>query len=263
VPTRERLLFEPDTLSGLLFGDTQYAAGDMVLVAGCSDGSQVVPLARQSPGATFLTVAASAESLIAAQSKARAARLKNVRFQRLELDSMSFAAETFDHVFACLLLGHLAEPQRALAQLRNVLKAGGSITVIEGDEGSAFFHPDSVLARKAIQSAIEARAREGGNATIGRSLYPLLTRAGFMDVNVSPRVVYRDERRARWADKLVIRRFAATVAAAAERVEAHELMDKAAWTEGLTDLQRAVAADATFSYTFFRAVALKPMDGLS
>ena len=64
--------------------------------------------------------------------------------------SISFSDESFDHVFACFVLEHLSDPVGALRALRRVLKRGGSITLIEGDHGSTFFHPDSVMAKRAV-----------------------------------------------------------------------------------------------------------------
>ena len=44
--------------------------------------------------------------------------------------------------------------------------------MIEGDHGSAYFHPDSAAARAAIACQVELQARAGGDALIGRQLYP-------------------------------------------------------------------------------------------
>ena len=80
----------------------------------------------------------------------------------------------------------------ALAILGTLIKPGGTITVIEGDHGSTYFHPDSAFARKAIQCQVDLQKQSGGNANIGRELFPLLKNAGFESVSVSPRMVYVD-----------------------------------------------------------------------
>ena len=51
--------------------------------------------------------------------------------------------EPFDHVFVCFVLEHLARPVEALSILERLLRPGGTITLIEGDHGSTYFHPDS------------------------------------------------------------------------------------------------------------------------
>lgn len=80
----------------------------------------------------------------------------------------------------------------ALTLLERLIRPGGTITVIEGDHGSAYFHPDSAAAHAAIGCQIELQKLAGGDALIGRALYPLIVEAGFDPVHVSPRVVYVD-----------------------------------------------------------------------
>jgi len=66
------------------------------------------------------------------------------------------------------------------------------LTVIEGDHGSTFFYPDSTSAHQAIHCQVELQRRAGGNAMIGREVYPLLRQAGYGSIHVSPRLVYVD-----------------------------------------------------------------------
>ena len=70
-----------------------------------------------------------------------------------------------------------------------MVRSGGAITIIEGDPGSTSFHPDSDFAKRAIQSLVDLQARFGGDACVGRRLYPLLVEAGLAEVRVSPRQV--------------------------------------------------------------------------
>ena len=128
-----------------------------------------------------------------------------------DIFDLPFDDESFDHVFVCFVLEHLADPLGALRALRRVLKTGGAITVIEGDHGSTFFHPDSVAARGVVRCQVELQARSGGNANIGRSLYPLLDAAGFVDVSVSPRMVYVDGSRPHLIDGFTRNTFTAMI----------------------------------------------------
>jgi hypothetical protein len=58
----------------------------------------------------------------------------------------------------------------------------------------------SYLARRAIQCLIDLQQQAGCNSLIGRRLYPLLARAGYREVRVSPRMVYTDATRPSLAD---------------------------------------------------------------
>jgi SAM-dependent methyltransferase len=251
----ERLGDQARTLAALLHSDTSYPARSLVLEAGCGIGSQTVTLARQSPGATIVSVDISAVSLRAAREQARSARLDGVRFARGDIYAPPFAPATFDHVFVCFVLEHLARPAEALRNLRRVLRPGGTVTVIEGDHGSAYFHPDSPHARRAIQCLVDLQAGAGGNALIGRALYPLLIEAGFRDVEVSPRVVYVDSSRPELVEGFTKNTFTAMVDGVRERALAEGLVDEPAWRKGIADLYRTAEADGTFCYTFFKAVA--------
>jgi len=59
------------------------------------------------------------------------------------------------------------------------------MTVIEGDHASTYFHPDSRAAHMGNPVLVELQRLAGGNALIGRQLYPLMVEAGLQPVHVS------------------------------------------------------------------------------
>jgi SAM-dependent methyltransferase len=253
----DRLLDQASTLADLLHAGTRYPDGSSVLEAGCGVGAQTVILARNSPGARFTCVDLSPVSLEAARARARAASLDNVTFREADLFDLPFPDGTFDHVFVCFVLEHLARPGEALAALRSRLRAGGTLTAIEGDHGSTFFHPDDADARRAVDCLVELQARAGGNGLVGRQLFPLLTRAGLGDVSVSPRMVYVDASRPEWVQGFTLDTFTAMVEGVGERALAAGLADPAGWARGLAGLRRAAGADGVFCYTFFKGVGVR------
>jgi len=252
-----RLLDQATTLTELLHHDTRYPPGASVLEAGCGVGAQTVTLARNSPGARFTSIDVSPQSLEAARARARAASLENVTFQGADIFELPFPEESFDHVFVCFVLEHLARPREALASLRSRLKPGGTLTVIEGDHGSAFFHPDDPDARRAIDCLVTLQARAGGNALIGRQLFPLLAQAGLREVRVSPRMVYVDSSRPEWVEGFTRNTFTAMVEGVRQQALAAGLVDAAAWARGVAGLRRAAEPDGVFCYTFFKGVGVR------
>jgi len=158
----ERLQDQAGTLVDLLHSDTAYPRGSSVLEAGCGVGAQTVTLAQRSPEARFTSVDVSADSIAEAQRRTDRAGLTNVEFQRADIFDLPFDAESFDHVFVCFVLEHLSQPVKALTVLNRLLRPGGSITVIEGDHGSTYFHPDSAAAHAAIRCQIELQRAAGG-----------------------------------------------------------------------------------------------------
>jgi SAM-dependent methyltransferase len=252
-----RLLDQATTLTELLHHDTRYPPGASVLEAGCGVGAQTVALARNSPGARFTSIDVSRRSLEAARARARAASLENVSFQAADILELPFPEGTFDHVFVCFVLEHLPRPGEAIASLRTRLKPGGTLTAIEGDHGSTFFHPDDPDARRAIDCLVTLQARTGGNALIGRQLFPLLATAGLRDVRVSPRMVYVDSSLPEWVEGFTLNTFTAMVEGVREQALAAGLVDAAAWARGVAGLRRAAEPDGVFCYTFFKGVGVR------
>ena len=175
---QERLQDQAGTLVDLLHSDTAYPGGSIVLEVGCGVGAQTIPLAQRSPDARFLSVDVSADSIAEARQRADRAGLTNVEFRHADIFALPFDAESFDHVFVCFVLEHLARPVEALTILNRLLRSDGTITVIEGDHGSTYFHPENPAAHAAIQCQIQLQREAGGNALIGRQLYPLMVEAG-------------------------------------------------------------------------------------
>jgi ubiquinone/menaquinone biosynthesis C-methylase UbiE len=253
----ERLEDQAGTLVELLHSDTRYPPGSTVLEAGCGVGAQTVTLAQRSPEARFTSVDVSAESLAGAERKAREAGLTNVELQQADIFDLSFDAESFDHVFVCFVLEHLPQPVQALEILRGLLRPGGTITVIEGDHGSAYFHPDSSVAQAAIQCLIDLQRDAGGDSLIGRRVYPLMVEAGFEDVSVSPRMVYVDSSLPELVEGFTLKTFTAMVGGVRGPAIAAGMTDAERFDAGIRDLERTAEADGTFSYTFFKGVGAK------
>ena len=250
-----RLRDQAATLTELLHHDTRYPAGSRVLEAGCGVGAQTIILAQRSPDASILAVDISQDSLDAAQALTEKEGIENVTFMHRDLLDLSPEDGLFDHIFVCFVLEHVPDPQRTLAHLHTLLRPGGSITAIEGDHGSFYCHPESPEARQTVQCLIDIQARLGGDALIGRQLYPLLTAAGFSDAIVSPRMVYVDASKPDWVDGFSKKTFIAMVEGVRDQALSMGMMEETAWDQGIRDLRSATEADGVFCYTFFKAVS--------
>ena len=253
----DRLHDQAGSLVELLHADIAYPAGSRVLEAGCGVGAQTVTLARKSPAARIVSIDVSAASLAQARARVEAAGIDNVELMQADIFDLRFDPGSFDHVFVCFVLEHLVQPGEALAALQGLLRPGGTITVIEGDHGSAYFHPDSPDAHDAIQTLVELQRRAGGNALIGRQLYPLLVSAGFTDVQVSPRMVYVDSSRPDLVEGFTKRTFTAMVEGVRDAAIESRLAEPERFDAGIRALYRTAADDGVFCYTFFKGVGRK------
>jgi SAM-dependent methyltransferase len=254
----ERLRDQAATLADLLHWDTSYPPGSLVLEAGCGVGAQTAVLAQRSPAARFASVDRSPASVDAARQAVGRLGLANVELSVADIFDLPFAPDSFDHVFVCFVLEHLSQPLAALERLKAVLRPGGTLTLIEGDHGSTFFYPESRYAARTVDCLVSVQARHGGNALIGRQLYPLLRRAGFVATRVTPRQVYADSSRPEWVQGFTRNTFAAMVEGVRDQALAMGLIDVPTWERGIADLHATAGQDGTFSYTFFKGVATKP-----
>jgi len=250
-----RLQDQASTLVKLLHSDTKYPDGSKVLEAGCGVGAQTVTLAQNSPSACITSVDISESSVAEAKIRVEEAGFTNVIIQQGDIFELSFGKEQFDHIFVCFVLEHLSNPIKALYSLKKLLKVGGTITVIEGDHGSAFFYPDSEEANEAIRCQVELQKRVGRNANIGRELYPILNKVGFSSIRVSPRMVYVDSSKPSLVEGFTKKTFTAMIEGVREAALEAGIVDQPVFDKGIKDLYRTTEEDGVFCYTFFKAVA--------
>jgi hypothetical protein len=130
--------------------------------------------------------------------------------------------------------------------------------VIEGDHGSTYFHPDSAAAYDAIRCQVELQRRSGGNANIGRELYPLVTQAGFDAVRVSPRMVYVDSSRPHLVEMFTRRTFTAMIEGVRADALKAGLISAERFDDGIRALYRTADTDGVFCYTFFKGTGTRP-----
>ena len=254
-----RLGHQADALAASLHEGTAYPTNSRVLEVGCGVGAQTVHLVAGSPGADIVATDIDDGSLAEARDRVTARWPEaKVEWCCADLFDLPFPDASFDHVFVCFVLEHLPEAQRALADLRRLLRPAGTITVIEGDHGSAFFHPDSAQARAAINCQIQLQSKVGGDALIGRKLRPLLAEAGYDGVWVSPRTVYVDHNRPELVDDFTRNTFISMIESVQDDALAAGLTTPTDWSRGIADLRRTTASDGTFHYTFFKALAVNP-----
>jgi SAM-dependent methyltransferase len=252
-----RLNDQAETLDTILHHDTLFGKNEVILEAGCGVGAQTKIIAPKNPRAHFVSVDISPDSIIRASKTIEALNILNVQFKVADIFSLPFEDEAFDHVFVCFVLEHLSNPIQALQELKRVLKKNGTITVIEGDHGSTYFYPECEESKKAIECQVQLQKRSGGNALIGRQLFPLLDGAGFNEIHVSPRMVYVDGSKPNLIEGFTKNTFTAMIEGIEQEAVSNGLMDEKAFKKGIKGLYRTTHPDGVFCYTFFKAKAIK------
>lgn len=254
----ERLYDQAGSVRDLIHHDSIFPEGSLVLEVGCGVGAQTVTLASKNLDSNFVSIDIAEDSLKKAKEFIEGEGIENVEFRRADIFSLPFEREGFDHAFICYVLEHLEDPVGAVLKIGEVVKSGGTVTAIEGDHGSCYFHPETPESVKAWNCLIDAQARISGDSLIGRRLYPVLSEGGVRNVSVSPRMVYVDQSRPDLMDSFVLKTIIPMVEGVEEQSLTLGLIDEKTWKKGIGDLYAiAERDDGTFCYTFFKAVGEK------
>ena len=251
-----RLNDQANTMSDLLHYDSVWDKNSTVLEVGCGIGAQTSIISTKNQETKFTSIDLSESSLIKARETIDTLGVENVTFRQADVYDLPFDSSSFDHVFVCFVLEHLIDPNAALLEIKRVLKRGGTLTVIEGDHGSAYFYPESKAARKAIQAQVDLQSKNGGNANIGRQLFPLLNDVGFTNIHVDPRQVYVDPSRSEMVEGFIKNTFTAMIQGVKEDAVNAKAITKMEMEDGIEDLLKTTEG-GTFCYTFFKAKVMK------
>jgi ubiquinone/menaquinone biosynthesis C-methylase UbiE len=184
VATRAEGLEEARRDPGAAFAPLKLRAGLRVLDVGCGTGDHVrimAPLVAPGP-AVGVDLSA---TLIACAQRRVAPGLAPVSFQVGDACGLPFADAAFDRVVANQVLLHLADPWRAVAEMRRVLRPGGLLSIGEWDwDSTCLALTDRELARRFTHLLCD----QMNNGLIARELNWQLARCGFTHVAVTPQV---------------------------------------------------------------------------
>jgi len=115
-----------DPLTELMLDLAGVTVGSQVLDLGAGTGDQTLLAARRiGPGGMVLATDISASMLALTQEAARAADLSNVQTRVMDAQRLELEAGSFDAAMARFSLQFVPDVQRALAEVRRVLRPGG------------------------------------------------------------------------------------------------------------------------------------------
>lgn len=153
-------------------------AGTRILDCGCGPGSITRELAALVPGSTVVGVDTDIASLAVAR------QLGGAEFVEGSVYDLPFPAQSFDGVLAHALFQHLADPERAAAELYRVAAPGGVVGVRSPDWSGLLLYPDPPRVRRAVERFVAVHY-VGGSPFGGRAVADLFRRAGFIAVRFS------------------------------------------------------------------------------
>src|SRR5579884_3192284 len=132
-----------------------------LLDVGCGPGSITLDLSRLVAPGEAVGVDLEPKQFSEVQEQARTEKL-NVRFEEGSAYALPFPDSSFDAAFSHALVSHLAEPVRALKEIRRVLKPGGLVGLRAGDWGGVLMYPLTDEVRAGLARFAEMQRRNGG-----------------------------------------------------------------------------------------------------
>ncbi len=101
--------------------------GKVMLNAGCGSGWETLVLATANPGARYVGVDISPESIKMAEQRFKFHKIENARFHVMDITDMTALGEEFDFIACNDVLYLLDDPVAGLKGMRQVLKPDGII----------------------------------------------------------------------------------------------------------------------------------------
>src|SRR5215470_1614040 len=153
-----------------------------ILDCGCGPGSITVGLAQWAPDGQTVGIDIGAAQLDGARALARDLGVTNVTFRQGDIFDLPFEDDSFDVVFSQTVLYHIPNPDKALSEIKRVLRRGGLAALRDAINASIFIWPEDPFIRDLGRIVRLGAQRSGGNPDVGRELGTLLHSAGFEDV---------------------------------------------------------------------------------
>jgi ubiquinone/menaquinone biosynthesis C-methylase UbiE len=155
-------------------------AGMRVLDCRCGTGSITLGLAERVVPGTVVGVDREPALVELARAGAADRGVSNVRFEVGDVYKLRFQDTAFDGAFENALLEHVADPVRALGEIRRPLKPGGLMGIRDPDYSTLVRTPTSPLLDEFLVLSIRFRTHVGTSPIYARHQRVALRQAGFV-----------------------------------------------------------------------------------
>lgn len=163
--------------------------GATILDVGCGTGQDTLDLA-QAVGPRGHVIGIDSSETMLQEARARAANAQiSAEYVLADATRLPFADASFDGCRASRVLGHLREPELAVAEMVRVARPGARIVAADADMDLTVIElPDRALVRKMIHAACD-QMQQGW---IGRQMPRLFRQAKLSDIRIEGRMMQLD-----------------------------------------------------------------------
>ena len=164
--------------------------GMRVLDAGCGTGVVTRRMAiKVSPGEVQ---GVDMDSLFIEEARKIAAEkgVNNIKFSVGNADDLKFEDDVFDLSYCRLVLMHVKDPVKTVAELKRVTRSGGTVAISDQDDGGILVYPELPKMMYMFSKYGSLAKMRGEDRFIGRKLFSIMERAGLSPITIYPFPIY-------------------------------------------------------------------------
>jgi len=178
--------------------------GMRVLDAGCGTGVVTRRIAvKVSPGEVY---GVDMDPLFIEEAKKLAVKEKasNITYNLGNIDDLEFDDDVFDLSYSRLVLMHVEDPVKTVAEMVRVTKKGGIIAISDQDDGGIIVYPELPKMLQMFSKYGSLAKMRGEDRFIGRKLFSIMKQAGLSSIEVIPFPVYSTQQNPEMLKMLVL-----------------------------------------------------------
>jgi SAM-dependent methyltransferase len=159
-----------------------------LLDCGCGPGTITIGLAQHVAPGEVVGIDNDPDHIeLARQNASEQAVPTNLRFEVADVYGLPFEEGSFDAIFSHALLEYLADPARALREMRRLLGPGGMVYASTPDHDGHLCWPTNSSIEQWFALEVKLHEHDGGDRYRGKRLRALLSEVGFAQTAASAR----------------------------------------------------------------------------
>jgi ubiquinone/menaquinone biosynthesis C-methylase UbiE len=164
--------------------------GMRVLDAGCGTGVVTRRMAKKVTPGEAQGVDIDPLFMEEARKIATEEEVSNIKFSLGNADDLKFEDCVFDLSYCRLVLMHVQDPVKTVAELKRVTKRGGTVAISDQDDGGIIVYPELPKMMNMFSKYESLAKMRGEDRFIGRKLFSIMKRASLSPITVYPFPIY-------------------------------------------------------------------------